>query len=389
METEKLYYTQPKCRETQARVLGCTPVQNGWEIVLDRTIFYPEGGGQPSDLGSIAQAHVLEVHERGGEILHLCDAPLKPGSSADCRIDWARRFDLTQQHSGEHLVSGIVHARFGYENVGFHMGSEVITIDFSGELTQEQLTQIERAANEAVWADLPVRIWYPEPEELKLLPYRSKKELTGAVRLVQFGEIDLCACCGTHVERTGEIGLIKLLSAVRFHSGSRVEMLCGGRALSYLNRIYAQNREISGLLSAKMLETAEAARRLCAEAEQRKFRMNQTENALFALRAETMRGKGDVLLIEEPMQPDAVRRLADAVMQTCGGRCAVFAGDGENYKYAVAQKDGDVRTIVKELNAALCGRGGGKPAFAQGSAAASRAQIEAFFYSHFGKLNLQ
>lgn len=385
MNTEKLYYTQPKCREVQARVMACSQTLRSWEILLDRTIFYPEGGGQPCDLGTIAGARVLEVHERGGEIVHLCDAPLEPGSEVLCRIDWARRFDLTQQHSGEHLVSGIVHARFGYENVGFHMGSEVITIDFSGELTQEQLAQVERAANEAVWANLPVKIWYPEPEDLKRLPYRSKKELTGAVRLVQFGETDLCACCGTHVEATGEIGLIKLLSTVRFHSGSRVELLCGGRALDYLNRVFAQNREISGLLSAKPLETAEAAHRLCAEAEQRKFRLNQTENALFALRAEALRGKGDVLLIEEPMQPDAVRRLADTVMQTCGGRCAVFAGEGDSYKYAVAQKDGDVRALVKELNAALSGRGGGKPAFAQGSVSANRAQIEAFFYSYFGK----
>ena len=220
------------------------------------------------------------------------------------------------------------------------------------------------------------------------MPYRSKKELTGAVRLVRFGDIDMCACCGTHVRATGDIGLIKLLSAVRFHSGSRIEMLCGGRALKYLNGILQQNREISGLLSAKPLETAQAVRRLCAEAEQRKFRLSQTENAMFALRAERFRGKGNVLLLEEPMQPDALRRLADAVAQSCGGCCAVFAGEGTAYKYAAGCKNGDLRDFVHRLNAALSGRGGGKPDFVQGSVSACSEEIEAFFYSYFGKSNL-
>ena len=389
MATERFYYLQPKARTLYARILACEPAKNGWEILLDRTIFYPTGGGQPCDLGQIGQAQVLDVRERGDEVVHLADAPLPVGQEVECAIDWTRRLDLTQQHSGEHLVSGIIHARFGFENVGFHMGSDVITIDFSGELTLQALAEVELAANEAVWADIPTKIWYPAPSELKTLPYRSKKELTGAVRLVQFGGIDLCACCGTHVERTGEIGLIKLLSTTRFHSGSRVELLCGGRALRYLNAVFAQNREISGLLSAKSLETAEAVRRLCAESEKMKYRLTQTENALFAERADALRGRGNVLLLQEAMQPDALRRLADAVTQACGGCCMAFAGEDGDYKYAVGQKNGDLRGLVRELNAALNGRGGGKPEFAQGSVKADRAQIEAFYGSYFGKENLQ
>lgn len=388
MATERVYYTDPYLTEADAAVRSCTRTERGWELLLDRTVFYPTGGGQPCDLGTIENARVLEVCERDGEVVHLCDAPVQTGRTVRCAIDWARRFDLMQQHSGEHLVSGIIHARFGYENVGFHMGGEVITIDFSGELNPEELAQVERAANEAVWKNLPATVWYPAQEELKRLPYRSKKELTGAVRLVRFGDIDLCACCGTHVRATGEIGLIKLLSAVRFHSGSRIEMLCGGRALKYLNGILQQNREISGLLSAKPLETAQAVRRLCAEAEQRKFRLSQTENAMFALRTERLRGRGNVLLLEEPMQPDALRRLADAVAQSCGGCCAVFAGEGTAYKYAAGCKNGDLRDFVRRLNAALSGRGGGKPDFVQGSVSACSEEIEAFFYSYFGKSNL-
>ena len=388
MATERVYYTDPYLTEADAAVRSCTRTERGWELLLDRTVFYPTGGGQPCDLGTIEDARVLEVCERDGEVVHLCDAPVQAGRTVRCVIDWARRFDLMQQHSGEHLVSGIIHARFGYENVGFHMGGEVITIDFSGELDPEELAQVERAANEAVWKNLPATVWYPAQDELKRLPYRSKKELTGAVRLVRFGDIDMCACCGTHVRATGDIGLIKLLSAVRFHSGSRIEMLCGGRALKYLNGILQQNREISGLLSAKPLETAQAVRRLCAEAEQRKFRLSQTENAMFALRAERFRGKGNVLLLEEPMQPDALRRLADAVAQSCGGCCAVFAGEGTAYKYAAGCKNGDLRDFVRRLNAALSGRGGGKPDFVQGSVSACSEEIEAFFYSYFGKSNL-
>lgn len=388
MATERFYYLQPKAKTLYARILACEPAKNGWEILLDRTIFYPTGGGQPCDLGQIGQAQVLDVRERGDEVVHLADAPLPVGQEVECAIDWTRRLDLTQQHSGEHLVSGIIHARFGFENVGFHMGSDVITIDFSGELTPQALAEVELAANEAVWADIPTKIWYPAPTELKTLPYRSKKELTGAVRLVQFGGIDLCACCGTHVERTGEIGLIKLLSTTRFHSGSRMELLCGGRALRYLNAVFAQNREISGLLSAKPLETAEAVRRLCAESEKMKYRLTQTENALFAERAEALRGRGNVLLLQEAMQPDALRRLADAVTQACGGCCMTFAGEDGDYKYAVGQKNGDLRRLVRKLNAALNGRGGGKPEFAQGSVKADRAQIEAFYGSYFGKENL-
>ena len=388
MATERFYYLQPKAQTLHAHVRACEQAKNGWEILLDRTIFYPTGGGQPCDLGQIGQAQVLDVRERGDEVVHLADAPLPVGQEVECAIDWTRRLDLTQQHSGEHLVSGIIHARFGFENVGFHMGSDVITIDFSGELTPQALAEVELAANEAVWADIPTKIWYPDPSELKTLPYRSKKELTGAVRLVQFGGIDLCACCGTHVERTGEIGLIKLLSTTRFHSGSRVELLCGGRALRYLNAVFAQNREISGLLSAKSLETAEAVRRLCAESEKMKYRLTQTENALFAERAEALRGRGNVLLLQEAMQPDALRRLADAVTQVCGGCCMTFAGEDGDYKHAVGQKNGDLRGLVRELNAALNGRGGGKPEFAQGSVKADRAQIEAFYGSYFGKENL-
>lgn len=378
MPTEKLYYVNQYQKEATACVRTCEAVGSGWEILLDRTVFYPTGGGQPCDLGMLGGARVLDVSERGGEIVHLCDAPLAEGERVQCAIDWRRRFSLMQQHSGEHLVSGIVHRRFGYDNVGFHMGKDVITIDFSGELTARELREVELAANEAVWADVPSTIFFPDEEALHTLPYRSKKELTGAVRLVRFADVDLCACCGLHVARTGEIGLVKLLSTVKFHGGSRVELLCGSRALEYLNEIFAQNREISALLSAKPCETANAVRRVSDELTQARFRATQLENRLFSQKAATFAGRETAILFEDAMSPDALRRYADTLLNHVES-CALFAGNGEEYRYVLAARSRDLRETVRRFNAALNGRGGGKPQFAQGSVRAARAEIEAFF----------
>ena len=382
MATEKLYYVNQYQKTGTAVVRRCEAAKGGWAVVLDRTIFYPTGGGQSCDLGTLDGVSVLDVRDRDGEVVHLCAAPLPVGQTVAMEIDWARRFMLMQQHSGEHLVSGTVRAHFGYENVGFHMGSEVITIDFSGELTAAQLRQVESEVNDVIYQNIATEFLYPDAETLHTLPYRSKKELSGWVRLVKFGETDLCACCGLHVSHTGEIGLVKLLSATKFHNGSRVELLCGKRALDYLNTVADQNREISGLLSAKPFATAEAVRRVSLELSQAQYRVVQLENQLFAQRAKSLANAGNVLLFEEGLSADALRRLTDAVHKSCGGTCAVFSGEDGNYKYALGCLNGDLRDLVKSLNAALRGRGGGKPGFAQGSVAATRSEIEAFFSSN-------
>ena len=259
------------------------------------------------------------------------------------------------------------------------MGSEVITIDFSGELDYPTLMEIEAAANEAVYANIPCHIFYPDRETLKTLSYRSKKEIEGQVRLVQFADIDLCACCGLHVAHSGEIGLIKLLSTTKFHNGSRVELLCGKKALRWLNMVTEQNRRISGLLSAKMDKTADYVRHQSEELAQAKFRCAQLENQLFALKAEALKGQTSPLLFEEDLSPDSTRRLCDGIMQGCTGICAVFSKKEEGYHYAIGTKEGDLRSFVKELNTALHGRGGGKPGFVQGSVTATEGEIRSFF----------
>lgn len=380
MAAEKLYYENVMSKEFEGVVTECCPGKKGYEVALNRTLFYPEGGGQPYDTGTLGEAKVLEVHEKDGEVWHYTDRPLKPESQVKGVIDWERRFDLMQQHSGEHLVSGVIHRRFGYDNVGFHMGSDVITIDLNGILTAEELSEIEREVNSIIWSDRRAKILYPTEEELKSMDYRSKKELKGWVRLVEFPGADLCACCGLHVESTGQIGLVKLLTVEKFREGVRIEMLSGGRAMDYLNEIAVQNHQISMQLSAKPKETGKAVQRLADENFRLKGKVMRMEEKIFAQKAREFEGKGNVLLFEKDLEADGVRRLAVAVMETCHGCCAVFSGDdSQGYKYAIGEKDGNLREFVKEMNQILNGRGGGKPFFVQGSVNTSEEEIRKYF----------
>ena len=377
--SEKLYYSDPFLQEFTATVLSCEQDKAGWKVVLDRTAFYPEGGGQPADTGILGDAKVIDVREKEGVIVHTCDKALNVGDTATGRIDWARRFDHMQQHSGEHIVSGIICARYGCDNVGFHLGKDIVTIDFNHDISPDDLPAIEAQANAFIWSDTPIDIRFLEGDALRQAEYRSKKFIPGLVRLVAFPGADCCACCGTHVLRAGQVGLVKLLSCQKFREGVRMELLCGKRAFDYLSGTWEQNLAVSRALSAKPLQTHAAVERLKGELESVKLRAATLETADFARKGAEYAGKGDVVLFEGDMSADSVRRLCDAVLDTCGGRCAVFAGEDGNFKYAVGIREGDIRPLVKELNGALNGRGGGKPNFAQGSVAAKEADIQAFF----------
>ncbi|MDY4693500.1 MAG: alanyl-tRNA editing protein [Blautia sp.] len=378
--TKRLYYEDVYRKEFTATVLECTEGKKGYQVVLDATAFYPEGGGQPSDTGFLGEARVSEVHEKDGEIIHYTDKPFKVGEQVEGRIDWDHRFDLMQQHSGEHMVSGIVHEKYGYDNVGFHMGSDVITIDFNGLISEEEMAEIEQKVNRKIWEDTAVEITYPAPEELEKIPYRSKKELTGQVRIVSFPGTDICACCGTHVTHTGEIGIVKLLSVEKFRDGVRMEMISGKRVLDYLNMVNEQNHQISVKLSAKIDSTADAVQRLQDENAKMRINVARLEEDMFQEEARKWEGAGSVLLFKEGLEADAVRKLTDAVMNTCEGCCAVFSRNEDgSYKYAIGETGGDLRQFTKDMNAALHGRGGGKPFFVQGSVQATEKQIREFF----------
>ena len=380
METEKLYYQDPFMGEFTATVLACEAAKNGYQVVLDRTAFYPEGGGQPTDHGTLGSSNVTDVHEKDGVIFHTCDQAVEIGETVTGRIDWARRFDHMQQHSGEHIISGILCRDYRCDNVGFHMGADTVTIDYNADISWEQALDAQRKANEVIWADQATEIAYPSPQELATLDYRSKKELTGKVRIVTFPDADCCACCGTHVLRAGQVGLIKILSCQKFREGVRLEIVCGKRALDYLGRTYDQAKAIGQQLSVKPQDTLAAVERLEAELSAAKARMAHLEEAVFEAIAKENEGRGDVVLFQPAMKGDSVRKLADAVAKRCGGLAAVFAGEDGQYAYALLRADGqDISPLVKELNKALNGRGGGRNGFAQGSVQAVREDIQRFF----------
>ena len=380
MQTRKLYYEDSHMRSFSAVVQSCEKTDKGWEVILDATAFYPEGGGQACDWGTLGEAKVLDVQERGEQVVHLCDAPLTVDSTVEGQIDYDRRFTLMQQHSGEHIVSGIINRRYGYHNVGFHMGSDIITIDFDGVIPQEDLADIEWEANQAVWANLPLRCWYPSEEELPSVGYRTKRQLPWPVRIVEVPGFDKCACCGTHVKSTGEIGIIKLFSTMGLRGGTRMEMACGARALALMNQAYEQNRLVSQAFSAKITETGAAARRMNEALEAEKQHSTALQRKLFAYTAECYVNRGDVVLFEEGLDSVLVRELADTLADKCGGTAAVFSGsDGEGYAFCLVTRQGDLRELGKAMTKTLNGRGGGKPNFQQGRVMATKEEIEVFF----------
>ncbi|MBQ6831718.1 MAG: alanyl-tRNA editing protein [Oscillospiraceae bacterium] len=380
MEQGKLYYQDCHLKTFQATVLACEHTEKGYEVLLDQTAFYPEGGGQACDTGTLDAVRVLDVRERQEQVVHYCDGPLTVGQRVTGTIDWDRRFDLMQQHTGEHLLSGLIHDRFGYHNSGFHVGAQVMEVDFDGPIDPQALSELEQQANALVWANLPVNCFYPSPEELPTIGYRTKRELPWPVRIVQIPGGDTCACCGVHVGSTGEVGLIKILSCVKFHGGVRLEMVCGSRAYRYIRDVFDQNRKVSQLLSAKVLETATAVEKLQQSFHAEKFRATGLEKQVFDAIAESYRDAGFALCFQPGLDGGSVRELANRIASVCGGIAAVLSGsDEEGYSICLASTGEDVRPLGQATVQALNGRGGGKPGAFQGTLRATKGEIETFF----------
>ncbi|HCA71161.1 MAG TPA: alanyl-tRNA editing protein [Ruminococcaceae bacterium] len=381
VETQKLYEEDVYKRTFRAQVLSCKPVKGGWQIVLDRTAFYPEGGGQPGDCGVLDRVNVLDTHEKEGTVLHLTDAPLPLGKRVTGGINWPLRRSRMQEHTGEHILSGVLHRFFGVNNVGFHMGSACVTLDLDKPLTADQIALGERLANEAVYQDLPVQITYPTAAELKTLDYRSKKELTGQVRIVTIPGYDVCACCGTHVSHTGEIGLIKVIGWTHYKGGVRISLLCGSRALRDYGECLHTITTVSSMLSAKPKAISDAVSRLLEEKENLQHQMTAEQNSLFQVKAETAKPNqnGIFCTFETGLEPDGLRRFSTLLAPKCSKCAAVFSGTDGKYQYAVASVREDVRAFGKSMNAALNGRGGGKSGLVQGSVQASQQEIKDWF----------
>ena len=380
--TRKLFYENAYLCEFEAKVTACEKAKEGYRVALDATAFYPEGGGQPADTGILGEVRVLDVHEREGEVWHTTDAPLDVGSTVCGRIDWQRRFSLMQQHTGEHIVSGLLHSLYGLNNVGFHMGREAITIDVDGEVGKEELKKVESLANGAVYQDIELIIDTPSSEKLKTIPYRSKKELEGEVRIVTVPGFDICACCGLHVKRTGELGVIKILSSQRYKGGVRLFMLCGDRAMENYIQEHESVLAISELLSAKPLAIAEAVRHLKEEYEAQRAQTATLRGRYFELKAqEFAEGSARAVAFEEGLDANDVRRYC-LLLSGRSRFAAVLSGNDEaGCKYAAGSQSEDVRELGKALNTAFSGRGGGSKELVQGNLHGNRQEIEAFLSS--------
>ena len=378
--TEKLYYIDSHLFAFEAAVTGCEETKGGFAVTLDRTAFFPEGGGQLADTGSIGEARVLDVHEKEGRILHYTDRPLPVGERFACAVDAEQRLRRMQNHSGEHIVSGLVYREHGFDNVGFHMGPDCMTMDYSGELSWEQLMRIERLANEAVRADLPMKIWFPPEEELASLFYRSKLELTENVRIVEIPGIDRCACCAPHVNRTGEVGLVKILTAERHRGGVRITALCGMDAWELAARQQESVTAISGLLSVPRDAIVPGVERLLELQTAQKERIAALSLELARLRAESAeKTEGNLVLFDRVLDEVAQRELVNLLMEKCAV-AAVFSGsDAEGWRYVVGSRETDLRKNGRTINAGINGRGGGSPRMIQGRAAADSETIRAFF----------
>lgn len=378
--TEKLFYQDSHMVEFDAEVVSCVPSGEKWEVVLDRTAFFPEGGGQSSDTGKINEIQVVDVQEKEGVICHTTDGKLEVGSRVHGVIDWGKRFDNMQQHTGEHIVSGLIHKTYGYDNVGFHLGDAICTLDLNGPIDKEQLAEIENAANEVVFANLPIEASYPSKEQLEQIEYRSKIEIEGQVRIVTVPGVDVCACCAPHVKTTGEIGLIKFVQMQNYKGGVRITMLCGRRALADFQKKEALVKSIMFQLSSKEELIAEAVGTMKAELNEWKEELLRVERKYLSFRAKAVvTGEDPVLLFENGLSGQGPRELMNLVMQAGAPACAVFAGEEEaGYRYVIGSKEEDVRALAKELNQELEGRGGGKPEMVQGSVKATADQICSF-----------
>lgn len=377
--TEKLFYQDSHRSTFTAIVQEVRPSGNGYEIILDRTAFFPEGGGQSSDTGSLGGVSVSDVQEIDGKIIHYTDGPLVEGAEVEGCIDWTERFSKMQQHTGEHIVSGLIHKIYGYHNVGFHLGTDSVTLDFNGVVPKEKLHEIEQLANEAVAKNLPVQVLYPTDEELSKISYRSKIEIEGQVRIVVIDGYDVCACCAPHVKQTGEIGLIKLVGMQNYKGGVRISMLCGFRALEDYYQKEKNNREIAVMLSAKEYETAVEVERLQEELAMKKAKIAELERKFLEQKVETLDISSEIVCLFEETDPVMTRELVNLLLKKGAKMAAVFSGnEREGYRYVLGSRSLDVRENGKLLNEAFHGRGGGKPEMVQGTVQGKREEIEAF-----------
>lgn len=379
----KLFYEDIHITDFTATVVSCEPQGNGtYCILLDATAFFPEEGGQSADKGTLNEQTVLDVQIKNDMIYHYVSEPLAIGSTVTGHVDWEQRFDFMQQHSGEHIVSGLVHNRFGYNNVGFHLSNNEVTLDFNGELTPEQLREIELRANEVVYQNLPLEISYPSKEELENLSYRSKIEIEGQVRIVTIPGVDVCACCAPHVATTGAIGIIKIVGCQSHRGGVRLHILCGKRALLDYNKKQDSVTAVSVALSAKQDLIADAVLKLKEDMGRQQERINQLQANYLELSISTLPTPSEcenAILFVDKMDTIAIRNTVNTLVERYSGYCAVFSGDEETgYSFIAGSKNKDCKELAQTFRQEFGAKCGGNTPMIQGNVTAEKEKIKTF-----------
>ena len=392
--TKKLYYKDTHQIEFTATVLSRTTAETGdkFYVVLDQTAFFPEEGGQKPDAGYLQDYPVLDVQiDKEDVITHTLPMEawysFEPETEVTGIIDWNQRFDFTQQHSGEHIISGLVHSYYGFDNVGFHLGYEEVTMDFNGILTWEQLRDIEKMANQAIYQNLPVIASFPNKQDLEEMTYRSKLDLTDGVRIVRIPGIDACACCAPHVDSTGQIGIIKIIDMQSHRGGVRLNILCGKRALRDYNKRLDSGYEVSALLSAKPLEIGDATQRLLNEAKEKQERINSLQATLLTQKIDFLEEKysqtahpTNLFLFEKELDPKAVRDAINKLVLLYEGYCGIFVGDDETgYTFVVGSQNRDCKEFASILKDKWDAKGGGAPQMVQGNLTAPKTELLSWF----------
>ncbi|MDF2877577.1 MAG: alanyl-tRNA editing protein [Clostridia bacterium] len=377
MTTQKIFYEDSYRAVFKAKVISCEVHEAGYQLRLNQTAFYPEGGGQPTDRGWIDGAKVSHVFIKEDIIYHSVDRHFKEGEEVEGVIDFERRLDLMQQHSGEHIVSGLIKKLYGYQNVGFHLSETYMTADLSGELTKEEIKHVEYLANEAIFKNIKVTAALYHQEEIKDRDYRSKIAIEGAIRLVSIQDYDVCACCGTHVKTTGEIGSIKIVGADKHKGGMRLTVLCGRRALQDSVKKQEAITRVSQLLSAKPTLVAEEVEKLLETLAGLKQKLNARTDELFELKASayTIQEEKVLCVIEEDLSTEEIRKLCMAMTKRTDKTCLVLTPEAEGVKYALGAQSTDIRVLCKELNKAFNGRGGGAKEICQGTLTGTSREI--------------
>lgn len=386
MNTKKLYDYNAYATEFEASVISCEEVKITdktdeekvlYEVILDQTLFFPEEGGQTPDKGFLGEVEVVDVQIQKDVIKHFLEEPLEIGSKIKGTIDWQHRFFNMQQHSGEHLFSGLAHRKYGLKNVGFHLSNQIVTMDFDKPLTEEQLKEMEWTINEAIVANVEIKTGYPSKEELAQLEYRSKIEIDGDIRIVEIPGYDICACCAPHVHRTGEIGVFKIQSVQNYKGGMRISFLCGFRALEEYRKKSEIISELSGMLTTNQDNVVEHVNKLKNQVQSLKTQLSNAKQTLMESRiVEIPAEQKNVLLFEKDIDTPVMRNVVNKLVESHAGICGVFVGSEEDgYNYIIGSKSIDCREIATKLREELNARGGGKAPMIQGSVVASEESI--------------